>query len=60
MILPQIYNTVSMILRILISRVFMQGLLLHVVQHQPEDPISYFHEEITKLKKEMDETNVHL
>ena len=44
----------------IISRVFMQGLLLHVVQHQPEDPISYFHEEITKIKKEMDETNVRL
>ena len=39
---------------------FLQGLLLHVVQHQPEDPIGYFHEEITKIKKEMEETNVSL
>lgn len=40
--------------------VFLQGLLLHVVQHQPEDPIGYFHEEITKIKKEMEETNVRV
>ena len=39
---------------------FLQGLLLHVVQHQPEDPIGYFHEEITKIKKEMEETNVSI
>ncbi len=35
-----------------------QGLLRHVVEHQPEDPMAYFHEEITKIKKEMEEANV--
>ena len=40
--------------------VCLQGLLLHVVQHQPDDPIGYFHEEITKIKKEMEETNASL
>lgn len=31
---------------------------MHVITHQPEDPIGYFHEEITKIKKEMEELNV--
>lgn len=31
---------------------------MHVITHQPEDPIGYFHEEITKIKKEMEESNV--
>ena len=31
---------------------------MHVIIHQPSDPIGYFHEELTKLKKELDETNV--
>ena len=38
----------------------MQALLTHVITHQPDDPISYFHEEITKIKKEMEELNVSL
>ena len=37
-----------------------QGLLLHVIEHQPEDPITYFHEEITKIKKEMEDSNVRV
>lgn len=36
----------------------MQGLLTHVIVHQPDDPIGYFHEEIGKMKKEMEESNV--
>ena len=36
----------------------LQGLLLNVIEHQPEDPITYFHEEITKIKKEMEDSNV--
>ena len=36
----------------------LQGLLMHIVVHQPEDPISYLHEELTKIKKEMEESNV--
>ena len=39
-------------------RFTLQGLLLHVIEHQPEDPITYFHEEITKIKKEMEDSNV--
>lgn len=35
-----------------------QALLMHVITHQPDDPIGYFQEEITKIKKEMDELNV--
>ena len=35
-----------------------QGLLTHVVVHQPEDPIGYFSEEIGKIKREMEESNV--
>ena len=29
-----------------------------VIVEQPEDPIGYFHEEITRIKKEVEETNV--
>ncbi len=35
-----------------------QGLLRHVIEHQPEDPMAYFHEEIAKIKKEVEEDNV--
>lgn len=35
-----------------------QALLLQVITSQPDDPIGYFHEEITKIKKEMEELNV--
>lgn len=38
--------------------ILLQALLMHVITQQPEDPISYFHEEITKIKKEMEELNV--
>ena len=38
----------------------MQGMLTHVVVHQPEDPIAYFHEELSKIKKEVEENNVSL
>ena len=31
---------------------------MYVITHQPEDPIAYFHEEISKIKKEMEEMNV--
>ena len=31
---------------------------MHVITFQPDDPIGYFHEEITKIKKEMEELNV--
>ena len=31
---------------------------MSVITHQPEDPISYFQEELTKIKKEMEEMNV--
>jgi len=31
---------------------------MHVITHQPEDPITYFQEEIAKIKKEMEESNV--
>ena len=33
---------------------------MSVITHQPDDPIGYFHEEITKIKKEMEEMNVSL
>ena len=36
----------------------LQGLLTHVVVHQPEDPIAYFHEELSRIKKEVEENNV--
>ncbi len=36
----------------------LQGLLTHVMTHQPDDPISYFREEIAKIKKEMEESKV--
>lgn len=39
------------------ANISMQSLLKHVITHQPEDPISYFHEEIIKIKKEMEENN---
>lgn len=42
------------------SLYLVQGLLTHVMLHQPEDPISYFHEEITKIKKEVEESKVLL
>lgn len=35
-------------------------LLMNVITKQPEDPITYFHEEITKIKKEMEELNVEI
>ena len=38
----------------------MQGMLTHVVVHQPEDPIAYFHEELSRIKKEVEENNVRL
>lgn len=37
-----------------------QGMLTHVVVHQPEDPIAYFHEELSKIKKEVEENNVSI
>ena len=36
----------------------MQGLLHQVVIEQPEKPFEYFHKEIGKIKKEMEESNV--
>ena len=36
----------------------LQGLLTHVLINQPDDPIAYFHEELTKIKKEVEEQNV--
>ena len=38
----------------------MQGMLTHVVVHQPEDPVAYFHEELSRIKKEVEENNVRL
>ena len=38
----------------------MQGMLTHVVVHQPEDPVAYFHEELSRIKKEVEENNVML
>lgn len=38
----------------------MQGMLTHVVVHQPEDPIAYFHEEVSRIKKEVEENNVSI
>ena len=35
-------------------------MLTHVVVHQPEDPIAYFHEELSRIKKEVEENNVSL
>ena len=35
-----------------------QGLLHQVVIDQPEHPFEYFHDEIKKIKKEMEESNV--
>jgi len=35
-----------------------QGLLTHAMMHQPEDPMGYFHQELTKMKKEMADSNV--
>ena len=29
-----------------------------MVVHQPEDPIAYFHEELSRIKKEVEENNV--
>ena len=37
-----------------------QGMLTHVVVHQPEDPIAYFHEELSRIKKEVEENNVSI
>lgn len=37
-----------------------QELLMYVISHQPEDPIGYFQEELTKIKKEMEELNVRV
>lgn len=36
-----------------------QGLLHQVVREQPDNPFEYFHEEISKIKKEMEESNVN-
>ena len=33
-------------------------MLTHVVVHQPEDPIAYFHEELSRMKQEVEENNV--
>ena len=33
-------------------------MLTHVVVHQPEDPIAYFHEELSRMKHEVEENNV--
>ena len=33
-------------------------MLTHVVVHQPDDPIAYFHEELSRIKKEVEENNV--
>ena len=38
----------------------LQGLLHHVVVYQPSDPLQYFHDEISKIKKEMTESNVRV
>ena len=35
-----------------------QGMLTHVVVHQPQDPIAYFHEELSRIKKEVEDNNV--
>ncbi len=43
---------------LVILYIVLQGLLTHVMLHQPEDPISYIHGEITKIKKEVDESKV--
>lgn len=43
--------------RIKLKEIF-GGLLRHVIVHQPDDPISYFHEELTKIKKEVEASNI--
>ncbi|CAI8031615.1 hypothetical protein GBAR_LOCUS17944 [Geodia barretti] len=45
--------------RIKLREIF-QGMLTHVVVHQPEDPVAYFHEELSRIKKEVEENNVDI
>eukprot|EP00731_Ephydatia_muelleri_P001887 Em0001g1887a len=45
--------------RIKLKELF-QGLLRHVITHQPDDPIAYFHEEISKIKKEVEENHIDI
>lgn len=35
-------------------------MLTHVVVNQPEDPIAYFHEELSRIKKEVEDNDVSL